>query len=42
MEDDEAIGWPSEDDEIPSLDLEKAGSSASLSELRISSSHKND
>ena len=42
MEDDETIGWPSEDDEIPGSHLEKAGLSASSSELGISSSPKNE
>lgn len=40
MEDGETIGWASEDDEIPGSHLEKAGLSASSSELGISSSSK--
>lgn len=42
MEKDEATGGPSEDKEIPSLDLESAGSSASSSELGTSSSNENN
>ena len=42
VEKDEATGGPSEDEEIPTLDLESAGSSASSSELGTSSSNEND
>ena len=42
VEKDEATGGPSEDEEIPSLDLESAGSLASSNEPGTSSSNEND